>query len=97
MCLRRVPAWFIPVPVVPDMPAMKDDITVVSQSHHAALSPEYEQKDNGIYDASVPTRYRGTAYDKKDMTMLGKRQVLRVGPSKDCLIRPRLTNTTAQL
>jgi hypothetical protein len=60
------------------MPAMKDDVAVVSQSHDVAVPPEYE-KDDDIYDAAVPARYRGTTHDKKDMTMLGKRQVLRVG------------------
>jgi hypothetical protein len=29
-------------------------------------------------DSRVPARYRGTAADKRDMTVLGKKQVLRV-------------------
>ncbi|KAF2731622.1 amino acid transporter [Polyplosphaeria fusca] len=52
--------------------AIKDDIAVsaVPNAHHD------DEKDD-VYDSNVPVRYRGTSNDKRDMNMLGKRQVLR--------------------
>ncbi|EXJ56541.1 hypothetical protein A1O7_06885 [Cladophialophora yegresii CBS 114405] len=58
--------------------AMKEDTTVISSA---------EQPKNDLYshdgdkdldeDFGVPERYRGTADDKREMSMLGKKQVLR--------------------
>jgi hypothetical protein len=78
------------------MSAIKDEVTVVSQTRDPNLSPASEQ-DDGIYDAAVPPRYRGTDYDKQDMTMLGKRQVLRVGMSTGKSLPIWLMSITAQL
>lgn len=35
-------------------------------------------------DAGIPSRYRGTAADKRDMITLGKKQVLRVSEDNNC-------------
>ena len=35
-------------------------------------------KEDGDEPITVPLRYRGTVHDKRDMSMLGKKQVLRV-------------------
>lgn len=36
------------------------------------------QVEKDLYDANLPARYRGTEADKRDMIVLGKKQVLRV-------------------
>lgn len=37
-----------------------------------------EQSKSFDIDPTIPDRFRGTAADKRDMVILGKRQVLRV-------------------
>jgi hypothetical protein len=36
-------------------------------------------------DGGIPSRYRGTAADKRDMIVLGKKQVLRVCILNNCV------------
>lgn len=36
-------------------------------------------------DGGIPSRYRGTAADKRDMIVLGKKQVLRVCILDNCI------------
>ena len=40
-----------------------------------------EKDDN---DGGIPSRYRGTAADKRDMITLGKKQVIRVSEDDKC-------------
>ena len=68
--------------------AMKDHITTVTENNNATPSSPEGEKDDDVYDDNVPLRYRGTIHDKKDMNMLGKRQVLRVRRSLSCLSDP---------
>ena len=58
---------------------MKDESTVVGAEHDPVYLEHNDENDANI-DPSVPTQYRGTASDRKDMKMLGKTQVLRVRP-----------------
>jgi len=51
---------------------------------HDAPSPKVEEivydhndGDDAIFDERLPEKYRGTAADRHDMRMLGKKQVLR--------------------
>ena len=53
------------------MHSAKDE-PVISLSEQPKMEKEYEEP------SSVPVKYRGTAHDKKDMNMMGKKQVLRV-------------------
>ena len=61
------------------MSAMKDDSVVVASGpdHNDAYLEQNEEK-NGEVDPSLAVKYRGTAADKQDMRVLGKKQVLRV-------------------
>ena len=63
------------------MDSMKEDPTVisVSEQHKADIldhDAEKELNEPGI-SAAVPAQYRGTENDRRDMNMLGKKQVLR--------------------
>lgn len=59
---------------------MKKEDHIITQDVPSDQDLEvYDDKDDNI-DPSVPTRYRGTAVDKRDMRVLGKTQVLRVRP-----------------
>jgi hypothetical protein len=40
--------------------------------------------DKECDDGEIPSRYRGTAADKRDMIVLGKKQVLRVCILENC-------------
>ena len=44
-------------------------------------------------DSNIPVRYRGTEADKRDMSVLGHKQVLRVSKSNDLRQDPKLTVT----
>lgn len=55
------------------MHTSKEDITV-----YDSPMVDGEAVDKELDDAGIPSKYRGTAADKKDMTVLGKKQVLRV-------------------
>lgn len=58
----------------------KDEIADVELSEPGATSPN----DTKVFDDSVshvPEKYRGTAADRRDMTVMGKKQVLRVSLS----------------
>lgn len=52
------------------------------ETHHKAdvAIEEYDSPKFDV-DASVPTKYHGTAADARDMAILGKKQVLRVWPT----------------
>ena len=57
-----------------------------SKHHEPAVVPFHdydmyvqEELKQFDVDGTVPTKYRGTAADQKDMVTLGKKQVLRVG------------------
>ncbi|KAK5046045.1 hypothetical protein LTR84_008502 [Exophiala bonariae] len=57
------------------MSAHKDTITL-SEEQNGGSAHQYEEKEidePGV----VPARYRGTAHDKKEMSVMGKQQVLR--------------------
>lgn len=41
--------------------------------------------DKEADDSGIPSRYRGTAADQRDMIVLGKKQVLRVGTLDSCI------------
>ncbi len=41
------------------------------------------EKELKNVDSNIPAKYRGTAADKRDMSILGHKQVLRVTRSKD--------------
>jgi hypothetical protein len=59
------------------MSVHKDAITT-SEEQNGGSPHQYEEKEldePGV----VPARYRGTAHDKKEMSVMGKQQVLRVG------------------
>lgn len=45
-------------------------------------TPAYEHELEDYDNAGLPAKYRGTANDQHDMSILGKKQVLRVWPSK---------------
>ena len=62
-----------------DMEVMKDESIVVGTDHDPTYLEHNDENDDNI-DPSVPTHYRGTAADQKDMKVLGKTQVLRVRP-----------------
>lgn len=53
-----------------------ESTTVAEIRKGEASSNEHELDD--FDDAGLPARYRGTAADQRDMSMLGKKQVLRV-------------------
>jgi len=67
----------------------KNDQEVVSLTEKRAtptfeqyeLEEEFEELDRAL---GIPSKYRGTANDLKDMNVLGKEQVLRVGVFKSC-------------
>ena len=70
------------------------DISAVQMAEAGNLSPKVF--DEGI--SNVPTKYRGTDADRRDMTVLGKKQVLRVGsPFPGCCLGDMLTVSPAQL
>jgi hypothetical protein len=54
------------------MDTFKEELEVNENPIHEGQAVE---KDD---DGSIPARYRGTAADKRHMTILGKKQVLRV-------------------
>lgn len=54
----------------------KDDVQVTSASPRD--SSDREQEKQNVVAGSVPTKYRGTDADRRDMITLGKKQVLRV-------------------
>lgn len=55
------------------MDSTKDKLSVTDNPIEDGQIEEKEADDNGL-----PSRYRGTAADKRDMIVLGKKQVLRV-------------------
>lgn len=55
----------------------KDDQTDIELTEASATSPNGTKVfDDNV--SHVPERYRGTAADRHDMTVMGKKQVLRV-------------------
>lgn len=57
----------------------KDPVAV--EMKESSYSPPSSREDAGIFDNSVshvPEKYRGTSADMHDMSVLGKKQVLRV-------------------
>lgn len=63
------------------MDILKTETFVTSSpaSDEAYLEQHGHEDDN--IDPSVPTKYRGTVADKRDMKVIGKTQVLRVRTS----------------
>lgn len=59
------------------MDMIKDESVVKSLPVGGAYVDHYGDDDDNI-DPSVPTKYRGTAADKREMKVIGKTQVLRV-------------------
>ena len=60
------------------MTSGKEDLSIISLSEEPradSLDPDAE-KDDVL--STIPAKYRGTAHDKKDMSVMGKKQVLRV-------------------
>lgn len=59
------------------MSVQKDAISS-AEEQNGGSPHQYEEKEldePGV----VPARYRGTAHDKREMSVMGKQQVLRVG------------------
>jgi hypothetical protein len=55
----------------------KEDIADIELSEASAASPNGTKVfDDNV--SHVPEKYRGTAADRRDMTVMGKKQVLRV-------------------
>jgi hypothetical protein len=63
------------------MDSAKEDFSV---SETPVDDPQAVEKDED--DTGIPARYRGTSADKRDMSMLGKKQVLRVSDLDGCII-----------
>ena len=59
------------------MDIRKDEAIVVGADHDPAYLENKDDFDDNI-DPSVPSQYRGTVADKRDMKVIGKTQVLRV-------------------
>lgn len=61
------------------MASMKPEPAVVSLTEEPKAD-SFDQKEENDFDepATVPAKYRGTAHDKSEMIMMGKKQVLRV-------------------
>lgn len=59
------------------MDKMKEESVVRSLPVSDTYVDQYGDDDDNI-DPSVPTKYRGTAADKREMKVIGKTQVLRV-------------------
>ena len=53
---------------------------IMDSTKEVVVVETYDQnaEKDGDEPGTVPSRYRGTANDKRDMSMLGKKQVLRV-------------------
>jgi hypothetical protein len=60
--------------------SISKDESAVSALQEEPKSDLYNGDEKDIDDepGALPSKYRGTAADKKDMSMLGKTQVLRV-------------------
>jgi hypothetical protein len=59
--------------------AMKEDATVISSAEQPKSDLYLNDGEKDLdEDFGVPERFRGTADDKREMSMLGKKQVLRV-------------------
>lgn len=57
----------------------KPSTTTTSLSVAGRKEPAGDKQEvDDVYDETLPTKYRGTAADKSDMLVLGKKQVLRV-------------------
>lgn len=78
------------------MNQMKDESLVKSLSVDDTYVDQYGDEDDNI-DPSVPTKYRGTAADKREMKVIGKPQVLRVCTVAIKELDQLLTITKAQL
>lgn len=69
------------------MDDMKKETFVTTSAGDDSSLEQHGHEDDNI-DPSVPTKYRGTAADKRDMKVIGKQQVLRV-----CTFLSLLTET----
>jgi hypothetical protein len=59
--------------------AMKEDATVISSAEQPKSDLYLNDGEKDLdEDFGVPERFKGTADDKREMSMLGKKQVLRV-------------------
>lgn len=58
----------------------KEEISVAVHTFDDGQIVNKEPDEDGI-----PSKYRGTAADKRDMTVLGKKQVLRVCILDNCI------------
>lgn len=57
--------------------SVQKDIIASTEERNGGSPHEYEVKELDE-PGLVPARYRGTAHDKKEMSVMGKQQVLRV-------------------
>jgi len=62
------------------MDSTKEELAVTEYPIDDAQIEDKEPDDSG-----VPARYRGTDADKRDMIVLGKKQVLRVCIPQQCI------------
>lgn len=60
-----------------DIDKMKNEASVTASPGDDSSLEQHSHEDDNI-DPSVPTKYRGTLADKRDMKVIGKQQVLRV-------------------
>lgn len=56
---------------------------MADKHHETAIVPATDsdgdvQEKEFQYDGTIPSKYRGTTADQRDMVLLGKKQVLRV-------------------
>ena len=61
------------------MNSAKEEPPVISLTEEAKNDGLYQDGEKDLDEpGTVPAKYRGTAHDKRDMSILGKKQVLRV-------------------
>lgn len=56
---------------------MEKEAVIIGLSNNGSYFRDEDLND----PTTVPVKYRGTEFDKRDMSMLGKKQVLRVKDS----------------
>jgi len=61
----------------------------LTESPRGERDGHYSDKEYENVDSNVPAQYRGTAADRRDMSVLGHKQVLRVSDPEICGWTPR--------
>jgi len=69
----------------------KEEPPVISLTEETKTDGLYQNGEKDLDEpGTVPAKYRGTAHDKRDMSILGKKQVLRV-----CVLLPECDQNPA--